>query len=319
MNAAIRDGRARPSWTEFLGGAGEWDRKPGAAAVVVITGLVLSFLAALVVGLAVTLAFAAVRSAASGSHLVDAITVLTQSPRPGRTLPSYGYEMTVAGLASLAAAGAVLGLAARIYRRPIRSFLTAAPSLRWSGVAAGFAVGFPLVGLAFLGERALDPTPLAAPILAQGASAADKLAYAAMAAVCLYLAAFAEEAIFRGWLLQQTGVWTRNLAIILGVNGLLFSLAHFDPNPTSFLVRAVMGAGWAWIALRTAGVEFTTGAHLANNLFVALFIMPVTFAPPKAGQGGLAPALIELAIVLAMAGIVEAWSRRRPRAARAVG
>ena len=319
MNATIRDGGAARSWTEFLAGAGERDRRPGAAAVLVIVGLTCAFLAALVVGLGVTLAFAAVRWAASGTSFVDAITALTQAPRPGRTLPSYGYEMTVAGLASLAAAGAVLALAARIYRRPMRSFLTAAPRFRWTAVAAGFAVGFPLVGLAFLGERALDPSPLAAPILAQAASAPDKLAYAAMAAVCLYLAAFAEEAIFRGWLLQQTGAWTRNLAIILGVNGVLFSLAHFDPDPTSFLVRGVMGAGWAWIALRTAGVEFTTGAHLANNLFVALFVMPVTFAPPKAGQGGLAPALIELAIVLAMAGIVEAWSRRRSRAARAAG
>jgi hypothetical protein len=73
-----------------------------------------------------------------------------------------------------------------------------------------------------------------------------------------------------------------------------------------------MGAGWAWIALRTAGVEFTTGAHLANNLFVALFVAPVKFvSPAAAGPADLRPALIELAIVLAMVGIVEVWLKRR--------
>jgi membrane protease YdiL (CAAX protease family) len=298
-----------PKAEPFLACTGPRDRNVLATAAFVLAGGAAALVGAILTGLLVTTVFAAAGSGASGRGLVEGLSRLTQSPRPNRSLLSYGYELSVAGLASFAAAAVALALAAWIFRRPVRSFLTAAPRFRWRAVAGGFLVGFPLVGLAFAAERLLDPSPIASPILGPEPVIA-KLGYAAIAAGCLYLAAFAEEAIFRGWLLQQTGAWTRSLGIILAVNGVLFSLAHFDPSPVSFAVRAVMGAGWAWLALRTAGVEFTTGAHLANNLFVALFVAPVSFAPPKAGHGGYAPALIELAIVLAMVGAVELWLRR---------
>jgi len=297
----------------FLSHAGARERSAGRVALFLVLGVLAAGVAGLLAGLAVTLAFAMARAGGRPQAVVDALTALTESARSGRSLLSYGYEMAVAGISSIAAAGAALALAARIFARPIRSFLTAAPRFRWRVVGAGFAVGFPLVAAAFVAERLFAPAPLAAPILMPGAELAARAGYALIAAVCLYLAAFAEEALFRGWLLQQTAAWTRNLVVILAVNGAVFSLAHFDPNPASLLVRAVMGAGWAWIALRTSGVEFTTGAHLANNLFVALFVMPVSFAAPKAEPFDYRPALIELAMVLILAGAVELWLRRRAR------
>ena len=276
----------------FLAAAGPYDRSLGRTALFVAAALA----ATLAVALTLALALAA----------------LPNADRAGRSLISYGYELSVAGLGSFAAAAAALALAARIYRRPVRSFLTAAPRFRWRAVAAGLAVGLPLVGVAFAVEQLIAPSPLAAPIATPGAGLAERLAYAGVALVTLYGAAFAEEALFRGWLLQQTAAWTRSAPVILAVNGVAFSLAHLDPDPAGFLVRAVMGAGWAWIALRTAGVEFTTGAHLANNLFVALIVTPVRFTAPAAhGPTDLRPALIELAIVLAMATVVELWLRRR--------
>lgn len=308
--ASVIPSERRQRSDAFLDCAGERDRSLAATALFVLVGGGAALLAAVLTGLIVTSVFAAAGWGANGRGLIAGITQLTTVARPSRSLLSYGYELCVAGLSSYAAAAAALAVARAIFRRPALSFLTVGPNFRWRAVMAGLALGFPLVGLAFLGERLLDPVALSAPILGQG-TAPEKLGYFALALVLLYMAAFAEEAIFRGWLLQQTGAWTRSLAVILAVNGVLFSLAHFDPSPVSFAVRAVMGAGWAWLALRTAGVEFTTGAHLANNLFVALFVMPVSFTPPKPGHGGYAPALIELAIVLAMIGVVELWLRRR--------
>jgi membrane protease YdiL (CAAX protease family) len=268
--------------------------------------------ATLVVGLLVSLAAAAGLAQASHKPLLQALNVLLDSGRTPRPLASYAYELSVAGLSSFAAAAVALWIAARVYRRPIRSFLTAAGRFRWRVVGAGLLIGLPLTALAALLEASGAGDAPLAPILSPAAGLAGRAVYFAAAVVFLYLAAFAEEAIFRGWLLQQTAARTRNLALILGVNGVLFSLAHFDPNPASFLVRAVMGAGWAWIALRTAGVEFTTGAHLANNLFVALFVAPVTFTAPKPHPFDLRPALIELAVVVALAAVVEVRLRRRP-------
>jgi membrane protease YdiL (CAAX protease family) len=247
------------------------------------------------------------------TNLLEVLSAVTNSARPGRPLASYAYEFLVAGLASFAAAGVVLGLALAFFRRPMRSFLTAAARFRWRAVAAGFVVALPLVAAAFGVERLGDPTPFTPLILTPHAGFGQILTYAATAFACLYLAAFAEEAIFRGWLLQQTAAWTRSLPLILAVNGVAFSLAHFDPAPANFLIRAVMGAGWAWIAIRTAGVEFTTGAHLANNLFVALVVAPVKFVTPPPKAGAYADALIETIVLLAMVAAVEVYLRRRDR------
>jgi hypothetical protein len=303
--------------TPFLDEGGPKDRQFGRVALFVAATLVVGSLVVLAVSLGVTLAFAAQRAAAAHTGLAgfaDALGVLTNSGRKPRSLASYAYEFLVAGLASYAAAMVALLLASRIFGRRLRSFLTAARRFRWTRVGTGFALGLPLVALAFAAERLASHEPLAAPILTPGEPLAGRAAYAVLAAVCLYLAAFAEEALFRGWLLQQTAAWTRRLPVILAVNGLFFSLAHFDPSLSGFLVRMVMGAGWAWLAIRTAGVEFTTGAHLANNLFVALFVAPVKFvAPAKSrGDGSIVPALVELALILAMVAAVEAWLRRRP-------
>jgi membrane protease YdiL (CAAX protease family) len=271
--------------------------------------------AALVVGLLITLACALVWSATNGESLQQAISLLTDSARSGRSLISYGYEFLVAGLASYSAAAVMLGLAARLFHRPLRSFLTAAPRFRWREAVAGFGLAFPLVAVAFAAERLGDPTPFAPPILAPATACSQVLAYTAAAIVCLYLAAFAEEAIFRGWLLQQSSTWTRSIPLMLGLNGLLFSLAHFDPDPGNFLIRAFMGAGWAWIALRTAGVEFTTGAHLANNLFLALFVAPVKFVAAPHQPSGYGAAIIEALTLLILVTLVERRQRRTPPSA----
>ena len=309
MHAVIRDTEQTDAFP-FLTLAGARERDPGRLVLFLVLGVLAAGVGGLLAGLAITLGFAVARAGGDPRAVADALDGLTRNAASGRPLLSYSYELTVAGVASIAAAWAALAVASGIFGRPIRSFLTAAPRFRWRVVGAGFAVGFPLVAVAFLAERAFAPSPLAAPILTPGAGVGARAAYAPIAAACLYLAAFAEEALFRGWLLQQTAAWTRNLIVILAVNGALFSLAHFDPNPANLLLRAVMGAGWAWIALRTAGVEFTTGAHLANNLFIALFVMPVSFTPAKPGPFDIRPALVELATVLILAGVVELRLRR---------
>jgi len=294
---------SRPGWARTAGFLAM--ALPAAVLTGALTGLLISL--------------AAAGALSSGSHLplTDALGLLANSARSPRSLISYAYELSVAGLATYAAALVVLWIASRVYRRPVLSFLTASARFRWRIVGAGLAVGLPLMAIALLAGGSGDTAAVTPPILTPGAGALQRLGYAACALVMLYLAALAEEAVFRGWLLQQTAAWTRSLPLILGVNGVLFSLAHFDPNPVNLLVRAIMGAGWAWIALRTAGVEFTTGAHLANNLFVALFVAPVSFTAPKARPFDLRPALVELAIVAALAVAVEVRIRGRSRKATA--
>jgi membrane protease YdiL (CAAX protease family) len=293
----------------FLDLAGERERSvprlPGFIALCVV----LATLASVVVVTAI-LIVAGVVLGAEGQTFTQALATLMDADRAGRSLTSYAYEFSMVGLSLFAAAVAIIGLAARFYHRPVRSFLTVAPRFRWRLVLLGIAVAAPIIGLAILAELAFSGTPMEPPILrAQGL--ADGATYIAIAVVFLFLAALAEEMIFRGWLLQQTGALTRNLFVILAVNGVLFSLIHLDPDPGAFVVRAVMGAGWAWIALRLGGVEFGTGAHLANNLAVTLFVQPLTLTPPTGEATDYRSVLVQLAIVLVTIAVVEKVKRNK--------
>jgi membrane protease YdiL (CAAX protease family) len=171
------------------------------------------------------------------------------------------------------------------------------------------------VGLAVIMQTAFPHEAFSPPLLKAHESFGARIGYIGLAAVCLYLAALAEEIIFRGVLLQLSAAFTRNLPLILVVNGLLFSLAHFDPDPSSFAIRALMGVGWAWIALRTGGIETTAGIHLANNLIISLFVAPVNFQPAKAKGLDPVAVLIEFATVLICVAAVEWGIRRQARTA----
>lgn len=255
-------------------GRGPWWR---VLQLLVFGGLASLFTASLAMLLVVAIA-AGLMAAGGSVGLAQAVEVLTDFGRGDRTLQSYIFELALAGLSSFTAAWTFIAVAARIERRPRTSFLTIAPRFRWRLVGLGLAVATPVLGvsviIAYLTGDASQP-----PILTPGAPIWARLAYVAASAVFLCLAALAEEMLFRGWLLQQTAVYVRKVALLLVLNGLMFSFAHADPNLGSFLIRAAMGAAWAWVVLRTGGLEFALGAHLANNLMVSLFVKPVSLAP----------------------------------------
>lgn len=159
-----------------------------------------------------------------------------------------------------------------------------------------------------------EPTDMAAPT---GAVFSDigvqaKLAFAAAALVGLMAAALAEEAVFRGLLLQLMGAWIRQPAVIVTISALVFSAIHFDPDPVAFGIRAVLGATWAYAALRLGGIEFGLGLHFASN-FALTLLTPVDElvqvgreTPWQALAGQVVAALVVVAVV-------EAVARRRAR------
>jgi membrane protease YdiL (CAAX protease family) len=293
----------------FLALAGERERSlarlPGFIALCVVLATLGSVAVVVVI-----LIIAGVLMGADGQSFTEALATLMDADRAGRSLASYAYEFSMVGLSLFAAAIAIIGLASRFYQRPMRSFLTVAPRFRWRLMLLGIAVATPIIALAVFAELAFSGVPLEPPIL-RAQSLADGATYVAIAVVFLFLAALAEEMIFRGWLLQQTGALTRNLFVILAVNGVLFSLIHLDPDPGAFVVRAVMGAGWAWIALRLGGVEFGTGAHLANNMAVTLFVQPLTLTPPTGEATDYRSVLVQLAIVAVTIAVVERIKRNK--------
>lgn len=300
MSELILDRRWRLRETpDFLAPVGERERGVPRLLVFTVLGAGLFVLAST---LAIVVVMAAM--AFDGHSLTQAMSVMTSGKRLGAALSSYNYVLAMAGLSLFASALALLWLARRLYHRPIRSFVTAAPRFRWKLVALGFAITLPILGVAVGLQQVFSNDILHPPVLT-AISVVDLALYVLAAIVFLFIAALAEEMIFRGWLLQQTSAFTRSIPILLLVNGVLFSLAHGDLDPGAFFVRALMGASWAWIALRVGGLEFGAGAHLANNLLIALFIEPVTLAAPQHEQADIVGAIVQLAIVGASVAAVE--------------
>lgn len=300
----------------FLAVVGPGERRWWRLLAVVLGGGGLAFLVSVLVsGLALVSSAIAFADDLGGSFSA-AIETLTQA-HGGRPLTSYLAELSTIGLGFAAALAVFLMVASRVYGRPMMSFITAAGRFRWRAVAGGFLVAAPMILLVIGLEVQRSPPPQTAPLLRDETTGA-KLAYVAAAAVFLFLAAFAEEVVFRGWAQQQVRAFTRRLWIILLVPGVLFSLGHADPNPDAFLVRAAMGVAWGWIALRTDGVEFTTGAHLANNLMISFFLTPITFEPPKPLPFDFVSLGLELMVLMALIGVVE-YARRRPQLGRRLG
>ena len=267
-------------------------------------------LAASIAAVTLVMIVATMIAAAGGAGWTAAIGLLTDGARADRGLTSYIFDLAVVGTSSMAAVAGFIGICAWRAGRSPRSFLTTAPRFRWRHAVLGLAIFLPVVAAEIWVEGLVNGAS-AAPLATPGASGIDRLLYAAAAFVFLGLAAFAEELLFRGWLMQQTHALTRRLLVVIAVNAALFTLAHGDFSVGGLVTRFVMGAGWAWVVLRLGGVEFTTGAHLANNLGIALLAQPVLLA--AAATQPLDPASVALQVgplaVLALA--AEFWARRR--------
>jgi len=301
----------------FLAAPAPAERRVGRTLVTValatLAAVVAGVVAVVLVALAAALLIAVTGSADfAGPHgRLDITGLLLAGVRPGRPLVSYILDLAIVGSASIAVALAFLAVCARRAGRAMASFATSAPRFRWRHAVIGLCVFLPVVALEIgLASLVAGGGGDAAPIALPGAPFGARLAYALAAVGFLWLAALSEELLFRGWMLQQTHALTRRVAVVIAVNAVLFSLAHGDQTLGGFITRCAMGAGWAWVVLRLGGVEFTAGAHLANNLGIALLGQPVVLASrPEPGD----PFSVALQVG-SLAGLVlgvEAWLRWR--------
>lgn len=305
----MTDGSSQASAFPFLDAATPAEHRRLRALATVILAGVAGLVASTVAAVAV-IVVAVVIAAGRGTDPTQATALLMDGARAGRGLASYIFELSVIGVSSIAAVAAFTAICAWRAGRPLRTFLTTAPRFRWRHAALGLAVFLPVVA-AEIWLEGLVKGASAAPIAMPGASAADRLLYAAAALVFLWLAALAEELLFRGWLMQQTHALTRRVVVVIVVNAVLFTLAHGDLSAGGLITRFAMGAGWAWVVLRLGGVEFTSGAHLANNLGIALLAQPVLLTRAADQPIDLVSVALQVGPLVVLALVVEAWARRR--------
>lgn len=205
---------------------------------------------------------------------------------------------------------ALLLAAMIVYRRGAGAFLWPWPQGGFCLFLIGFAVMFLVTLVLWPVMQWMEPSE-PGPLLDPTQTLNDRLVYAGAATVGLLVAAAAEEVAFRGILLRITGGLTRSVMVVLLVNGVLFSAIHMDPDPVAFVARAASGIVWAWAALRLGNLAFSIGAHLANNLFIALLLAPISVAA-EPGQAMSPDTLgLEAVTLVVVVIFVEMLARRR--------
>jgi len=145
----------------------------------------------------------------------------------------------------------------------------------WLGASVMLALAVGLLLLMGI-ERLVLPEG-AAPAVTQARPVLPWLLGLLPALGLIFVQTFAEEAVFRGYLLQQLRVRFRS-ALIWGIApALLFGLLHFQPslygttNALAYVLNAtVMGTFAAFVTLRTGNLGAAAGLHFGNNAALTL-------------------------------------------------
>jgi hypothetical protein len=279
-------------------------------AATVVGGVVGGVIVGLIIGMIALILVVVVTSGfkADLPSLPERITALIGAD--GATISSALSLLTLATATNAPMAATFIVVAALIAGVSARRYVTVARKIRWRLLASGLLLSFAVIGPLVLASQLLDPHAPPAPLLSLASDWPGRLGYALGCIVLLIPAAAAEEIVFRGWLLRESAAVTRNPIFLMAVNGVLFSAVHGEFAPDPFLTRALMGAGFVYMTLRLGGIEFSTGAHAANNILIVLFVQPLSLKPaPTTGVSGgsLAQDLFLFVSYVAMAEVVARW------------
>lgn len=300
--------------SRFLADLSPYDRDPWRTVFAVPVGMLAGAVAGLLGAITATLISLLVVSGLDGAPAAGDLFSIFSDPTltepTGRQ--SLFFLAVLAGVNLGAAVGFVFAAGA-IHHRRITDYINRGQPVRWRLLVGGLV----LVGLvmgALAGVAAALGQPLDAPLWKVSPNLVGRTLYAGLAVALLVLASAAEELVFRGWLLKQSAAYIRDPIVLMALNGLLFAAIHFDPNIDAFLVRAAMGAGLTWMALRLGGIELGIGAHAANNAVILLLIRPMTTrpdAPHEFKAGLIASALVVLAGFIGVAELSVRWPALR--------
>lgn len=202
----------------------------------------------------------------------------------GRTVHSVasGADFAGAALFFLSFIGFHIGLALvlpLLHRRGYFALFGPARRMNLRHFLAGFAVtgGVALVLYALMGLEHLVLPEGVPPGVEQARPLGTWLAGLAPALGLIFLQTFAEEAVFRGYLLQQLRARFRSVLIWGVAPALVFGLLHFDPgtygygNAAAYVLNAtVMGTLAALVTLRTGTLGAAAGLHFGNNAALVL-------------------------------------------------
>ncbi len=228
-------------------GKTDWWRYPLASVLGVVFWLIIVFVIAFVLAAALMVS----------GH--DALALLTQAEHPDHPLAFYIGVGVEFGFLPVGVALAV----AIVHRKSPRDIVGRWPwRLFWIGAGLWLALAVIANGLDFaLAPRGFSRGPTLTPTVA------------AVAFVAIAVQTFAEEFVFRGYLTQALLRLVKRPVIAALASGALFGAAHIPNGAPQAAGAFCFGVVTALIAIRTGGLAFGWGMHLANNYLGAVVVV----------------------------------------------
>ncbi len=152
-------------------------------------------------------------------------------------------------------------------------------SRKWPGYAALGLLLFPLVffGAAFL-EWILLKLGLSAPIMPRPSFLSFRgWLEVPLAVVLVVVVAFAEETIFRGYLILRFTSVTESVRTAAVLSSVVFSLGHGYEGTAGLTTVGLMGLFFAVVYLRTGSLIAPIVMHFLQDL-VSIFVVPLMSA-----------------------------------------
>ncbi|MDR7275933.1 CPBP family intramembrane glutamic endopeptidase [Catenuloplanes atrovinosus] len=248
-------------------------------------------------------------AAALGPMIVAGIVGLSLGlPQDEYGWPVLGDELDLAvGLLGLGLVIPVVMLVARwTQRRPGGTVSSVAGRLRWGWLGRCVLLAVPAVGLMYAVLFLLPGTGAEAVFVGW-----ERFLFGvAVVAVLVPFQAAGEEYLFRGWLVQAFGSWTRSPWPGIVVSSVLFGLVHGYGTPWGMADLIFFGVVAAVLTVRTGGLEAAIVLHAVGNL-AALVTGAAIGALGSEETATDAPALVaavDMAMV-AVYGVAVLWLR----------
>ena len=198
--------------------------------------------------------------------------------------------------------------------KPLGLIHSIAGRMRWSYLGVFLVFGFLIFGLYYVGFATLDGS-LTTQNSVHPLNSGMFWLYIVLILLIVPFQCYAEELLFRGYLMQTVGRWLKNPVWAIIIPAPIFMVLHGYGlwGLLSVLTMALIAGFLCWY---TGGLEAGIGLHIANNVSIFIFGLLGLADPFDANREAQALDFVQALILqLAFAGLVYMYTYRQKRKA----
>ena len=162
----------------------------------------------------------------------------------------------------------------QLHKRSFSETINGTNKIRWNRILMGFSVWFALMLIYLAISYIVTPENF---VIQFNIKTFIPLFFIAIFLIPLQTTF--EEFLFRGYLAQGIGAWTKNRWLVVFIPAILFGLMHFANTEVSTYgfweampQYILFGLIFGFFSVLDDGIELAIGMHAANNIFACLFV-----------------------------------------------